>query len=303
MEFIELRRLRAFVAVAEEEHVTRAAERLGMQQPPLTRLLAGLERDLGVSLLHRLPRGVRPTEAGLALLEEARAVLARAEGVAEAVRRAARGEKGRLAIGFTGSAALHPLVPAVLRRFRAAWPGVSIVLEEASSSELENALQQQQLDAAFIRSAGGWREGLTAEPVLEEAMLAALPADHALAAETSPLPLIALAREAFILYRRQAGAGLYDTILTACRDAGFNPSIAQEAPRLPATFSLVAAGMGVSIVPASMQRLGGEGVVYRPLTDCPRLTAILRLATRKEPPSPTLRHFRDLVRDMRSSFS
>ncbi|MCY0855546.1 LysR family transcriptional regulator [Cupriavidus sp. D39] len=108
---IELRRLRAFVVLAEEGHVTRAAERLGMQQPPLTRLLRGLEEELGVLLMRRLPRGVRPTEAGLALLEEARAVLARAEGVADVVRRAAAGEQGRLAVGFTSSAALHPLCP------------------------------------------------------------------------------------------------------------------------------------------------------------------------------------------------
>jgi DNA-binding transcriptional LysR family regulator len=299
MELIELRRLRAFMVVAEEEHVTRAAERLGMRQPPLTRLLAGLEKELGVRLLHRLPRGVRPTEAGFALLAEARVVLARAEGVAEAVRRAARGEQGRLAIGFTSSAALHPLVPAVLRRFRTAWPGVSILLEEASSGELEEALQQDRLDAAFIRSAGGWREGLMAEPVLEEAMLAALPADHPLAAAQAPLPLVALAREPFVLYRRLAGAGLYDAILAGCREAGFNPIIAQEAPRLPATLSLVAAGIGVSIVPASMRRLGGEEVVYRELTDCPGLSAPLRLAMRAGTPPATLSHFRALVRQMR----
>jgi DNA-binding transcriptional LysR family regulator len=299
MDLIELRRLRAFVAVAEEGHVTRAAERLGMQQPPLTRLLAGLEKDLGVRLLHRLPRGVRPTEAGLALLAEARAVLARAEGVADAVHRAARGELGRLAIGFTGSAALHPLVPTVLRRFRASWPGISIVLEESSSGELEEALQQERLDAAFIRSAGGWRKGLMAEPVLEEAMLAALPADHPLATEEAPLPLLALAEEPFILYRRLAGAGLYDTILAGCREAGFNPNVVQEAPRLPATLSLVAAGIGVSIVPASLRRLGGEGVVYRPLAGKPALTAPLRLAMRTGTPSATLAHFRAVVRQMR----
>ncbi len=299
MELIELRRLRAFVAVAEEGHITRAAERLGIQQPPLTRLVAGLERDLGVRLLHRLPRGGRPTEAGLALLEEARAVLARAEGVAEAVRRAARGERGRLAIGFTSSAGLHPLVSALLRRFRARWPGVALVLQEASSGELEDALLQERLDAAFLRSSGGWREGLVAEHVLDEELVIVLPADHPLAAEEAPLPLTGLAREPFVLYRRQAGAGLYDTILAACRDAGFNPIITQEAPLLPATFSLVAAGMGISIVPASMRRLGGEGLVYRPIAAQPALLAPLRLALRKGPGAATLMHFRDLVREMR----
>src|SRR3712207_5918000 len=115
---IELRRLRAFVATAEEGNVTRAAERLGMQQPPLTRLLRKLEAELGVLLLHRTARGVHPTAAGEALLEEARALLVRAEGVEEVVRGAARGEHGRLAVGFTSSAALHPFVSAALRAFR-----------------------------------------------------------------------------------------------------------------------------------------------------------------------------------------
>ncbi|MFC0389108.1 LysR family transcriptional regulator [Muricoccus vinaceus] len=105
---IELHRLRAFVAVAEEGHITRAAGKLGMQQPPLSRLVQGLEAQLGCRLLRRMPRGVEPTEAGLALLEEARAVLARASRVEDAVRRTARGEAGRLAVGFTSSAALHP---------------------------------------------------------------------------------------------------------------------------------------------------------------------------------------------------
>src|ERR1700689_5946305 len=115
---IELRRLRAFAAVAEEENVTRAAEKLGMQQPPLTRLLRGLETELGVPLLIRLPRGVRPTEAGMALLEEARALLARAARIPETIHRVARGEQGRLAVGFFNSDPLHPLVPANFARSR-----------------------------------------------------------------------------------------------------------------------------------------------------------------------------------------
>lgn len=140
---LELRQLKAFVAIAEEGYITRAAERLGMQQPPLTRLLQSLEAQLGVMLMERLPRGVRPTTAGLALLDEARDILARAEGVADVVSRAARGERGRLAIGFTSSAALHPFVPSVLRRFREAFVGVSVVLEEAGTGELLDALVQE----------------------------------------------------------------------------------------------------------------------------------------------------------------
>ena len=290
----------AFVTVAEEGHITRAAERLGMQQPPLTRLIQGLEAELGVRLLHRTARGVHPTDAGKALLEEAKSLLARAARVEEVVRRAARGEQGRLAVGFTSSAALHPFVSAVLRRFREALPGVSISLEEAGTGELLDALLHERLDAAFVRSPVGKVPGLMVDDILDEPMIAALPAGHRLASDLdTPLPLANLAHEAFILYRRPAGPGLYDAILAACRGADFSPTIAQEAPRLTATLSLVAANLGVSIVPASLQRLGGEGVAYRQLTNCHGLSAPLHLAMRGSPLTPALACFRKLVKDSR----
>lgn len=278
---IELRHLHAFLLVAEEGHVTRAAERLGMRQPPLTRLLQGLEARLGCRLLHRQARGVVPTEAGLALLDEARAVLARAAVVEEAVRRAARGEAGRLAIGFTSSAALHPFVSTAIRRFREASPEVQVELDEAGTAELVDGVRLGRLDAAFVRSPVGAVGGLRVEAVLEEPMLAALPEGHRLAVDDGlPLPLAVFAGEAFVLYRRQSGPGLYDTILAACRSAGFSPNVVQEAPRLPATLSLVAAGLGISVVPASMRRLAVAGVVYRALEDGPGLVAPIRLVLR-----------------------
>ncbi|QBQ13802.1 LysR family transcriptional regulator [Pseudomonas sp. SXM-1] len=293
---LELRQLRAFVAIAEEGYITRAAERLGMQQPPLTRLLQSLEAELGVVLMERLPRGVRPTTAGLALLEEARHILASVDGVADIVRRAARGERGRLAIGFTSSAALHPFVPSVLRLFRETFVGVSVVLEEAGTGELLDALLHEKLDAAFIRSPLSGTQALQDQPILVEPMLLALPTDHPLAINPStPLPLAALATEAFVLYRRRVGLGLYDAILVACREAGFSPQVVQEAPRMTATLSLVAAGLGVSIVPASMQRLRGDGIVYRELSECRSLVAPLHLATRVGDTSSVLERFRELV--------
>jgi len=296
---IDLRHLRAFVALAEEAHVTRAAERLGMRQPPLTRLLRGLETELDVLLMNRLPRGVRPTEAGKALLAEARVLLARAEKLPAIVRQAARGEQGCLAVGFTSSAALHPFIPAVLREFRERLPGVTVNLEEAGTAELVDALLKERLDAAFVRSPVGSLSALLVDSVLDEPMLVALPARHPLAATASSLPLAGLATEAFILYRRSTGPGLYDAIVAACRETGFSPVIAQEAPRLPATLSLVAAGLGVSIVPASMQRLGGEDIVYRALTGCAALSAPIHLATRRANPSPAVLQFRQLVQHMR----
>ncbi|HWG05788.1 MAG TPA: LysR family transcriptional regulator, partial [Beijerinckiaceae bacterium] len=291
-----MRRLRAFVAVAEEGHVTRAAEKLGMQQPPLSRLIQGLEAELNVRLLHRTRRGVEPTPAGKALLEEARAVLARAEKVEAAVRRAARGEAGRLAIGFTSSAGLHPFVTSVLRQFRETLPGVSLELEEGGTGELVEALVQGRLDAAFVRSSVGRMSAISVETVLDEPMVVTLPTGHRFAANDGALALADLSEEPFILYRRRAGPGLYDAILAACHAAGFSPHVAQEAPRLTATLSLVAAGLGVSIVPASMRRLADDDIAYRALAaDC-GLSAPLHLAIRRANPPPVLIQFREMMR-------
>ena len=158
------------------------------------------------------------------------------------------------------------------------------------------ALLEQRLDAAFVRSPANGIPGLSVEPVLSEPMIVALPLGHRLAHETQqPLPLAELAHEAFILYRRPAGQGLYDAILAACHRAGFSPRIVQEAPRLPATLSLVGAGLGLSVVPGSMRRLGGDGIVYRTLAEEAQLSAPLYLALRRSPASPIVERFRQLV--------
>jgi DNA-binding transcriptional LysR family regulator len=296
MNMIELRRLRAFVTVVEEGNITRAAARLHIQQPPLTRLLQGLEEELGVKLLQRLPRGVRTTEAGSVLFNEAKALLTRAEKLTEAVHRAARGEQGHLAIGFTSSAALHPFVPNLLRRYRDILPGITTLLEEAGSGELMEALVDERLDVAFVRSPVSGIPGLVIEPVLLEPMLIALPVGHRLAIDSSEkVPLTELIHEPLILYRRPAGQGLYDAILAACHRAGFSPRIVQEAPRLPATLNLVGAGLGLSIVPASMRRLGGDGIVFRSIAEEAQLSAPLYLALRENRQSPLITRLRQLV--------
>lgn len=281
---IELKRLNAFVTVVEAGSITRAAELLFIQQPPLTRLLQGLEQDFGVPLLQRLPRGVIPTEAGEVLLQEARAVLARAEQLNAAMRRAAQGEQGRIRIGFTSSAALHTFVPALLRRYREIYPSVSTQLEESGSGELLEAVVAGQLDVAFVRMPVKDMPELKMEKVLEEPMWVAVPAGHRLGARVSgePLKLEELSNEPFVLYRRRAGQGLYDAILAAYVRAGFRPHIVQEAPRLTSCLSLVGAGLGISIVPASMTRLGGDGVVFLPLDASTRLSAPLYLARRED---------------------
>jgi DNA-binding transcriptional LysR family regulator len=293
---MELRHLRYFVAVAEEGHVTRAAERLGIQQPPLSQQIRALEAELDARLFHRRPRGVELTPAGQALLGEARAILARAEEAVAATRRAARGEAGRIGIGFTSSASFHPFVPRAIRAFRERHGLVALALEESGTTELVDALRTKTIDAAFVRSPVGESADLTVRPLLTEAMVAALPSGHPLSAADDPLPLAALAGETFVLYRRPVGPGLHDAIIAACDRAGFSPQIGQQAPRMLSTLSLVAAGLGVTVVPASMSRLEAEGVVYRALTPSSQLTAPLNLAYRRGESDAAVRRFVALVK-------
>jgi len=280
---IELRRLRAFVTVVEEGNITRAAQRLYIQQPPLTRLLQSLEEEFGVKLLERLPRGVEPTEIGKILFQEAKLLLQRAENLNATLQRASEGKQGNIRIGFTSSAALHAFVPNVLRRYREVYPRVTAQLEESGSTELLQALVNRTLDVAFVRTPVLGMPELKIERILQEPMMVALPVGHPLAQDTGgAIALNSLNNEGFILYRRPAGQGLYDAILAACYRAGFSPRIIQEAPRLTSCLSLVGAGLGVSIVPACMVRLGGDGVVYLPLSNAAELHAPLYLAQRKE---------------------
>lgn len=296
---MELRHLRYFIAVAEEKHMTRAAERLGIQQPPLSLQIRALEQELGVQLFRRKPRGVELTDAGAAFLERARSILDQVERATATTRRTARGEQGRVVVGFTSSAPFHPFVPRVIRAFREISPLVSLVLEESGSSELVQGLHNEEIDAAFIRSPVADVVGLTVRPLLEERMIVAVPSGHPLAkgvnSKTPPLPLSALAKETFILYKRPGGPGLYDTIITACRNAGFSPRVGQEAPRIISTLNLVAAGLGVSVVPESLRRLQMDGVVYRRLADSAGLSAPLILACRRGENAAAVQRFIDLV--------
>jgi DNA-binding transcriptional LysR family regulator len=304
---MELRHLRYFIAVAEEGNITRAAERLGMQQPPLSQQIRALERELGAQLLRRKPRGVEPTHAGQTFLANARAILAQIDHAFASTRRTARGEQGRLSVGFTSSAPFHPFVPRVVRAFRQAYPLVALTLEESGTTELIDSLRHERLDTAFIRTPVSDPEGLIINPLLEETMLVALPGGHDLAQRKSKddpaLPLKALAAEPFIVYRRGSGPGLYDAIIAACHAAGFSPRIGQEAPRIVSTLNLVAAGLGISIVPASLQRMHMDGVVYRRLKGAAQPKAPLILATRRGEASAAVQRFLGLVRQTAKSFA
>jgi DNA-binding transcriptional LysR family regulator len=300
---MELRHLRYFIAVAEEGHITRAAERLGMQQPPLSQQIKALECELDVQLFRRKARGVELTDAGAAFLDDARATLVQLDRAVETTRRTARGEQGRICIGVTSTSSLHPLVARAIRAFSLARPKVSVTLEESLSNELLEDLRNQRMDAAFIRTAPPDTEGFVIQPLLDEPMVTALPSAHPLAkgARDAPIPLKRLAAETFILYG-PPGTGMYDTIIAACHAAGFNPNVGnlgastQQGPRIGSTLSLVAAGLGITFVPASLQRMNIEGVAYRRVKATAPPTVKLSLATRRGDPSAIVRHFVTLVR-------
>jgi len=308
---MELRHIRYFLAVAEEANFTRAAAKLGIGQPPLSQQIRALETMLGTPLFHRRPRGVTLTAAGQIFVEKARLILANVDLAVEATQRSARGEQGNLAIGFTSSAAFHPLVSSMVRSLKQSAPGVSLALEEASTGDLIEALRAGRLDVAFVRSPVDASAGLIIEPILDEEMLVALPDQHPLVTGTPSrrghgissrrIPLLALANETFILYRRPSGPGLYDSIIAACRTAGFSPRIGQEAPRMLSTLSLVAASLGISIIPESMARLEADGVSYVRIETSAGLIAPLHLAYRDEAPSGVVRRLIESVRQRRES--
>ncbi len=297
---LELRHLRYAIAVADERHITRAAERLGIQQPPLSQQIRALEREIGVTLFLRLPRGVEPTAAGRAFVERAKVLLRELDETVEAARRTGRGEEGHLAVGFTASAAFHPLVSDIVRQLREAAPALRLSRLEANSGELIEAVRTGSLDAAFVRLPAREDDGLCNTLLLEEEMVVALPKHHPLLPvwpAKDRMPLATLANEDFILYHRPNGPGLYDAIIAACDRAGFSPRIEQQASQMIATLSLVSAGFGLSLVPAAMARLATEGVAYRLLTKSDAPTAPLVLVWRRsEDSGPLARLISDVLR-------
>ncbi|CAB4326651.1 MULTISPECIES: LysR family transcriptional regulator [unclassified Brucella] len=281
---MELRHLRYFLAVAEEGNFTRAAAKLGIGQPPLSQQIRDLENEIGVMLFHRVPHGAELTAAGAAFIEEAKATIASSEKAKLAAQRAARGESGRLSLGFTASSAFNPIVSGAIRHFRAKWPEVELFLTEMNTNLLIERLVRGELDAAFIRPGLEDPANVRMKRLADEPMLVALPSHHRLAVYER-LPLSALAGEPFVLFPRIVGLSLYDDIVAACRMAGFEMNVAQEAPQMPSVVNLVAANLGVSIVPAAIAQIRLDGVTYRPIEGEP-LVARLALASMKSLRSP-----------------
>ena len=264
---MELRHLRYFVAVAEELHFGRAAERLHMAQPPLSRQIRDLEREIGAELFDRVPRGVELTEAGLAFLPEARLTLAQAERAQRSAQRAARGEAGRLRVGFVEAAADSAVLPDVLGFFRLHLPDVGVSLFEMDPQQQVDALRTGRIDVGVLHSppldAERW---LRVEPVYAEPIVAALTHGHRLATRAR-LALGDLAAESFVLFPRPAAPALYDSLIARCRTAEFSPRVVQEAAGWHTLAGLVAAGVGTAFVPRSLAQLQRPGVAYRPVRD------------------------------------
>lgn len=298
---MDIHKLNAFVAVVEESNISRAAVRLHMQQPPLTRLIKSLEEELDTTLLKRLPRGVEVTEAGKVLYQEAITILAHAQSIPKRVKNIAQGLEGQLNIGFTNSAGLHPFLPAVLRQFREQFPAVAIHLEEDSSSALTDAVINEKLDIVFLRKPAPIHAEVQSLHVLDEPLIVALPNNHPLASQEGAIRLVDLEPYEFVLYRRLAGQDLFDNILANCYQAGFNPNIVQEAPRLTSSLNLIAAGIGLSIVPDSIQDFWNKQIVYRTLEAKKPCIAPIYAIYRTKENSIRIEHFLNLLKESQKS--
>ncbi len=296
MRFMELRHLRYFIAVAEELHFGRAADRLHIAQPPLSLQIRQLEEEIGARLFERNKRRVALTAAGEVFLREALKTMAQIEEAVSQAQRASRGEVGQLVIGFIQSAAINVL-PGILQTFRDRFPEVDIKLREATPTQVHNDLVDEQIHIGFLRPPIN-HDALECETVLNEPLLAALPQAHPLARQKK-LALKSLSNERFILFPRAASPGFYDQLVSVCREAGFSPVIGQEAVQMQTILGLVAGGMGVALIPASIRSLRSDGVIYRELREL-TAQAEMVVAWRRDNQSPTLHAFLNVIKDTSS---
>ena len=266
---IELRHLRYFVAVAEELHFGRAAQRLHIAQPPLSQQIRKLEEILGYPLFDRTSRSVNLTAAGAVFLERAQRTLRNVQRDIEETRSIGRGEVGSLHIGFVGSAMLTTL-PAIFREYREVYPSVRLHLHESFTAKVIDGLQNGTLDAGLLRDGdpgdltGGLAGSLIATTIYSEPFVAVLPSRHPRARQKSISP-VELRDEPFVYYPRSAGIHAFEKPLTLCEEHGFRPQIVQEASNWLTILRLIGAGLGVSIAPACVSLIAPPEVVCRPI--------------------------------------
>ena len=290
---VELRHLRYFVAVAEELHFGRAAERLHLSQPPLSQQIRRLEELLGFALFVRTSRSVALTSAGEAYLERARRTLSIVQRDIEETRRVGEGKVGSLHIGFVGSAMLTTL-PRIFGKYRAQFPGVQLHLHESFTSQVAEGLENGSLDVGLLRDGDG-QETMTTTEIFKEPYVAVLPLTHACAGQKSVSPGM-LRSDPFVYYPRSAGSRAFEKPMTVFEEHGFRPQIVQEASHWLSILRLVGAGLGVSVAPACVRRIATEEVVCVPLRGV-TMTSVVELALRNGDQRPIVRQFVDLARE------
>jgi DNA-binding transcriptional LysR family regulator len=261
---MELRHLRYFVAVAEELHFTRAALRLNIAQPPLSQQIRALEDELGVQLFVRTRRSVALTDAGHALLAKAREVLSATQALPQQLQRVARGEVGLLRIGFSSTLPLTRVLRDVVADHRRAQPDVALNLREMHSQRQFDALRRGELDVGLVRYNEGAPEGIRLAVLRRDPLRLVVPATHRFARRES-VAIADCRDEAFIGFPGDAGTGTGPLLERLCAQAGFEPRIAQEAREATTQIGLVAAGLGVAVLPAPLEAVRIEGVHYVPL--------------------------------------
>jgi DNA-binding transcriptional LysR family regulator len=298
----DFRQLRYFIAVAEELSFTRAAQRLHISQPPLSQQIQMLEQDLGVRLLERNKRNVALTEPGRLFLERSRQILGQAEEARQRVVEAAAGFSGQLRLAYTVSVSFHPSLPQALLRFGRNAPNVRVLLSEMYTEPQFSALRAGQIDVGFVRNEPAHEadaRALRLEVIDREPLLLALPSGHALATRRR-LSMGDVAGEAFVAQPRELAATLYDRLVQLAAKSDFHPQIRQHAQQLNGLLALVAAGIGLALVPATMRAVRLAGVSYVPLEE-PDAYLLLAVASRAGDPSPVLAQFLATVAELKST--
>jgi DNA-binding transcriptional LysR family regulator len=291
---MELRHLRYFNAVATELHFGRAAEKLQIAQPPLSKQIQDLEAELGFELFTRTKRSVALTPAGQAFLVEVTQIFQQLNKAIDIGRKTSRGELGQISIGFVGSATYH-ILPVILQQFRDKYPHVQIELHELTTDRQLIWLREGRIDIGLIRPPI-IDVDFGSQIIFQESLVVALPINHHLA-KLNNIQLSSLATEPFILFPRQLAPGLYDPIIAICQAAGFSPQVVQECIQMQTIVSLVSANMGVSILPASIQEAQRQGVVYRPIAASLGIEKLATMAIvwRLNDDSPTIKALLEIV--------
>ncbi|AJQ25419.1 LysR family transcriptional regulator [Pelosinus fermentans] len=285
---MELRHLRYFVAVAEELHFTRAAERLNMAQPPLSQQIRQLESELGVQLFQRTKRQVELTAAGKNFLKNVYKILIDLDKTCDSALRAQKGEIGNIIVGFTGTAT-YDILPKLLQPYRSKFPSVDISVLQLSTTDQIQSLLNGEINIGIL-CAPIKNSQLNFEVIHQEPFIIAMPRNHPLASKSGPIEVQEFSKELFIMIPRNSGQIYYDTIINICHNAGFSPNITQEVHELHTSISLVAAGMGVALVPDSIQNLRVRGITYRQLKNSVS-TLKTALAWRNDETSPLVHTF------------